>query len=141
VYAFFISAAIIEEMVYRGFLVMLVQALLARLMRIKIHKGMNGMKLIIPNVIAILISGSIFMAVHTNYYADPFLMALTFVGGCSQALWYIKTKNLSVQLLRIRRSVTILKRGIVKWRRKICGNSWLSSGSWSWCGIVEPTAI
>lgn len=89
VWLFFVSAAIIEEALYRGFLVMLIQAVMARLLGVKAEKN-----LLIPNGAAIVISAAVFAWSHEAYREDPFLITLTFLGGCSQAYFYIKTKNL-----------------------------------------------
>jgi membrane protease YdiL (CAAX protease family) len=94
VYAFFISAAVLEECFYRGFLVMLCQALLA-----KVWKARDETSILIMNVICCLLSGIIFAAAHTRYYGEPALMLITFLGGCSQAWWYLKSKNLFVPIV------------------------------------------
>jgi len=88
VYAFFISAAIIEETLFRGGLVMLIQAILY-----KFTKAM-----MIANWGSIVISAILFSASHVAYWNDPFLLALTFFGGCSQGYFYLKTRTLLVPI-------------------------------------------
>lgn len=96
VFAFYLSAAIVEELFFRGFLVMLVQGLLVKFFNIKPRKEED---LIVINLFCSILSGAIFALVHTSYWTDPFLMVLTFAGGISQSIFYIKTKNLSVPML------------------------------------------
>lgn len=90
VFAFYFAAAVCEELCYRGFLVMLVQGGLARMLHIS-----KAETLLPINIFTCLISGSVFALVHQVYWTDPYLMLLTFLGGCSQAFWYLKTKNLT----------------------------------------------
>lgn len=94
VYAFFISAAIMEELLYRGALVMIVQYISARVLETHKYPLLWG-----STIFSAIISGLIFMAVHTRYWGDPISMAITFLGGVSQAIWYQYTKNLSVPML------------------------------------------
>ncbi|MHA1585222.1 MAG: CPBP family intramembrane glutamic endopeptidase [Promethearchaeota archaeon] len=96
VYLFFFSAAICEEMLYRGFLVMFVQIILIRMLKIKARHESD---VLLPNILTCFISGSVFMAVHTVYYGQPAQMIITFVGGFFQAFWYLKSKNLFVPMI------------------------------------------
>jgi membrane protease YdiL (CAAX protease family) len=93
VYFFFFDAAVVEEHLYRGFIVMLSQFLLAKIFKPKMEKDM-----LIINIISAVVSGGVFMAVHTNYWGNMLLMILTFTGGASQAFWYAKTKNLLIPI-------------------------------------------
>lgn len=93
VYAFYISAAVIEELIYRGALVMGVQFLIAKV--IEEYKYPN---LWLSTIISALISGLVFAAVHTRYWNSPVNLLITFLGGVSQAVWYQYTKNLSVPI-------------------------------------------
>lgn len=96
VYLFFLSAAEIEELLYRGFLVMFVQIALVIIFKMKVK---NESELLLVNIFTCFISGLVFALVHTGYWGDPFLMILTFLGGISQAIWYIKSKNLFVPMV------------------------------------------
>jgi membrane protease YdiL (CAAX protease family) len=99
VYAFFWNSATVEETLFRGFLVMIVQVLLyyaaTKFLKIIIEKE-SDIPMIFINVICCLVSGFVFAYSHQQYKADIFLFMLTFLGGCSQAFFYIKTKNLLV---------------------------------------------
>jgi len=90
IYAFYVSAAVVEEFVYRLALISVLQAILVNKMRTDINS---------INLLLILISAAVFAAVHIRYYTDPYLMILTFMGGASQAFFYLKTKNIFPCLL------------------------------------------
>ena len=96
VYLFFFFASICEELLYRGFLVMVVQIALVIIFKMKVKKESQ---LLLVNIFTCFISGLVFALVHTGYWGDPFLMILTFLGGISQAIWYIKSKNLFVPMI------------------------------------------
>ena len=95
VYLFFFYASVVEELLYRGFLVMFLQIALVMLFKIKPKKE----NMFLVNLFACIVSGIVFMLVHTGYWGEPFLMILTFLGGVSQAIWYIKSKNLFVPII------------------------------------------
>jgi membrane protease YdiL (CAAX protease family) len=88
VFAFYLATAVVEELLYRVALIMILQAILA-----KLFQPTQESDTLILNFICIIVSGSIFALVHKHYYSDPYLMSLTFLGGCSQAFWYLKSKN------------------------------------------------
>ncbi len=96
VYLFFFFASICEELLYRGFLVMFVQIALVIIFKMKVKKEEQ---MLLVNIFTCFVSGLIFALVHTGYWGDPFLMILTFLGGVSQAIWYIKSKNLFVPMI------------------------------------------
>jgi len=91
---FYVFAAIIEEVIYRGAIVMLAQLFFAKLMHVK-----DGSLMIIVNVLVMLISGITFAASHVDYYGDPIKMTITFLGGMSQAFWYMRSKVLLVPMV------------------------------------------
>lgn len=90
---FYIFAALIEEIIYRGAIVMLSQWFFAWAFRIK-----DGSQMWVVNIIVMLISGIAFAASHKGYYGDPIKMTITFLGGMSQAFWYIRSKVLIVPM-------------------------------------------
>lgn len=94
VYAFYISAGIMEELLYRGALVMIVQFLLAKFTETHKYPALWGI-----TVFTAMISGIVFAAVHTRYWGNITMLAITFLGGVSQAIWYQHTKNLTVPIL------------------------------------------
>lgn len=102
VYGFFLSAAVIEEWLYRALVVMMIQWAISMLLR-----KAGSKSLLLPNILAIVLSALLFMYVHEDYRDDIFLMSLTFLGGCSQAFWFIKARG---NLL-----IPILAHGTVNW--------------------------
>lgn len=94
VYAFYISAAVMEEFLYRGCIIMWTQGLLARIIKPK-----NEADALPINIFCIILSGAIFMAAHTGYYGNLYLMMAVLLGGLSQGFWYLKSKNLLVVIV------------------------------------------
>jgi len=95
VYLFFFYASVVEELLYRGFLVMFLQIAMVMLFQIKPKKE----NMFLVNLFACIVSGVVFMSVHTGYWGEPFLMLITFFGGISQSIWYIKSKNLFIPII------------------------------------------
>lgn len=85
VWAFYVSAAVIEELTYRLALITIIEYLLYRYFSLKPKAA---------RPILIMISGLVFALVHIRYLSDPFLTLLTFMGGCSQAYWLLRTKSI-----------------------------------------------
>jgi membrane protease YdiL (CAAX protease family) len=92
VYIFYISAAIIEEWLYRSFIINFIM-MISSLWR-KGRKYQN-----VFEIISIIVSAFVFMLVHTRYYGQIDLLIITFLGGCSQAFFYLKSQNLSVPII------------------------------------------
>jgi membrane protease YdiL (CAAX protease family) len=100
VYAVFLSSAVLEEVFYRGLLIMGIQLGLGLI----VYGGWDGMlalynekrHLRMIDVIAIVASAIIFMVVHANYWGDPLLMIVTIAGGISQGIFYVKSNCLLV---------------------------------------------
>jgi membrane protease YdiL (CAAX protease family) len=86
VYAYFISAAVVEEIFYRMFIVYLMQYILIKMLGDNITKYFD-------EIIIIFLNGIIFMAVHTRYYGTP-AMLIMFLGGVSQTFFFLKTKSI-----------------------------------------------
>ena len=95
VYMFFFAAAITEELLYRGFLVMLIQYVTVKLLGIKPSTDSD---VLLPNLFATILSATSFALVHERYWSDPALMVITFLGGISQSYFYLKTKNIFVPM-------------------------------------------
>lgn len=92
VYAFFISAAISEELLFRVFLCIMVQTLLSKYVRIQ-NKNTEKSKVYSVNLITACISGIIFMISHVRYYNNIVAVMITIFGGISQALWFMYSKS------------------------------------------------
>lgn len=93
VYAFFISAAISEELLFRAFVCIVVQTLLSKLIRVQ-NKDQEKGKVYLVNIITAIFSGFLFMLGHVRYYGDIVAILITLIGGFSQALWFIYSKSM-----------------------------------------------
>lgn len=91
VYAFFISAAISEELIFRAFLCIVVQTLFSKILLVQ---NKQPGKIYLVNIITAIISGLLFMISHVRYYGDMVAIFITFFGGISQALWLMYSKSM-----------------------------------------------
>ncbi|WP_457556442.1 CPBP family glutamic-type intramembrane protease [Candidatus Harpocratesius sp.] len=99
VYFFFITGGEIEELIYRGALIMFIQGLLVFIYEKNGMKVKNNSDLLPINVICVLISGMLFVFAHGRYLTNFATYSITILGGFSQAFWYVKTKNITVPML------------------------------------------
>lgn len=93
VYAFFISAAISEELIFRAFLCIVVQTLFSKIFQVQNKDKQKG-KIYLVNIITASISGLLFMIGHVRYYGDIVAILITLIAGFSQALWFMYSKSM-----------------------------------------------
>lgn len=99
VYAYFISGAIAEELLFRGFLTTLFQLIFTFVIIGSFRKNKDQIsksKIYIVNILSALSTGLIFFAFHTRYYSSVTASTITIVIGFYQGLWFLYTKSLLV---------------------------------------------
>ncbi len=108
VYAFFISSAIVEEMLFRGFLTMLFQIIYGSFIVGKFKKyGISNQyeksipknKIYLVNILSSITTGLLFIAFHTRYWSDLSAFIITTLVGISQAIFFCWTKSLTIIML------------------------------------------
>ena len=86
VFLFYIFAAITEELFFRGAIIMVLQTILYKILKLP------AMPII--NFICAFVSASVFLMAHTHYLGDIPLMLITFMGGFLQSYIFIQQKSL-----------------------------------------------
>jgi len=94
IYAFYFSSAVIEELLFRGGIIMFMQALFVKMIPVK-----GDAYPYLQSALAGLISSIAFLLVHQRYFDNPVFMIVTFLGGVSQAIFYFKSKNLFIPII------------------------------------------
>lgn len=94
--AFYMSSATIEECLYRGGIMIIVQALVYKVMKLNLRKDQYPF---IPGIVATVVSTVFFVFAHERYFSDPVALLVTILGSLSQCFWYLKSKNLLVPMI------------------------------------------
>lgn len=91
IYAFYVSAAIIETTLFQAGIINILQLLIARVARLQDSFAINTM----ATLPACIVSVGAFVLVHYLgvYHSDTTGLIVVFLGGISQCIWYFKSKG------------------------------------------------
>jgi hypothetical protein len=91
IYAFYISAAIVETTLFQAGIINIIQIIIARAAHLQDTSAINSM----ATLPACIVSVAAFVFVHWIgvYHSDPTGLIIVFLGGISQCFWYFKSKG------------------------------------------------